>query len=77
MMRRDYEVSLHELMESKGLTVADVYGIVSMEFGEPSFLITRVMLSDGRYIKVEGEHDHPYLCDTDEFFTLADPDEGE
>lgn len=60
MSKRDYELSLNDLCG--GRTVADVYGYVSIEFGEPCFKITRLALTDGITLDVEGEHDIPYIC---------------
>jgi hypothetical protein len=53
-----YEISLKKL---SGLEVVDVLGYISNEFGQPTFKLTNVVLSNGCRIGVEGEHDFPYL----------------
>lgn len=71
--KHDHELSLNALLRD-GRTVADVFGYVSNEFGEPVFKITRIALSNVA-IHVEGEHDMPYLCGDDRFLDLPDKDE--
>jgi hypothetical protein len=68
--KRSHEISLNDCCGD--VIVVDVYGYVSHEFGkhEPVFKLTRILLSDGRTIDVEGEHDMPYLCDEYNVATL-------
>lgn len=53
-----YELSLKRVLDQP---IADVLGYVSNEFGEPTFKLTRLVLGNGVSIRVEGEHDFPYL----------------
>ena len=55
-----YEISLARLVEKP---IADVYGYVANEFGEPSFKLTRIAFADGTSVDVEGEHDFPYVSE--------------
>lgn len=55
-----YELSLEKLTGQK---IKDVLGYVSMEFGEPSFQLTKIVLENGTQFWCEGEHDHPYITD--------------
>ncbi len=53
-----YELSLTRMLEQP---VVDVLGYISNEFGEPTFKLTRLVLENGVSVRVEGEHDFPYL----------------
>lgn len=44
-----------------GVTIQDIVGHVSTEFGDPVFQLFKIVLSNGELIFVEGEHDMPYL----------------
>lgn len=56
----------------------DIEGYVSDPFGDgPTFVLTRVLLADGRAIFVEGEHDTPYLGDIRGILQLPWPPEQE
>ena len=55
----DYEIGLTKLT---GKQIKEVKGYLSMEFGETTFKITKVVLADDTEIQVEGEHDFPYLA---------------
>ena len=66
-MKHDYELSLiHDVLKDKGNSVADIYGYVSHEFGDPIFKLTRIIMKNGKTFDVEGEHDLPYISDDDE-----------
>lgn len=56
----DWELSLVKLA---GQQIKDVVGYLTGEFGldAPVFEITNIVLEDGTKIRVEGEHDCPYL----------------
>lgn len=56
----EYELDLGRCM-SEPTTVAAVYGYKSTEWGDPIFKITRIILSNGISLNVEGEHDLPYI----------------
>jgi len=73
MAKRDYELDLSEVA---GKSIANVYGYVSGEFGDPTFKLTRIEMSDGKIYDVEGEHDMPYLTDID-FELPDDPEEDD
>jgi len=53
-----FELSLTQLSKKQ---VIDVAGYLTNEFGDVSFKLTRVILSDGTSAHCEGEHDLPYL----------------
>lgn len=53
-------ISLSKLM---GISVVDVQGHITQEFGDPTFQMSRIVLSDGTTLWAEGEHDMPYLTD--------------
>ena len=54
----DYFIDLGKLFK---VDVVSVHGYMSNEFDEPVFKITRINLSDGTSLHVEGEHDMPYI----------------
>lgn len=56
----DFEISLSKL---NGQPIKDVLGYISMEFGEPTFQLTKIIMEDGSDYCCEGEHDMPYLTD--------------
>lgn len=58
----DYQISVAKLV---GKSVKDVYGYISMEFGQANFKMTRVVFEDDTVLYCEGEHDFPYLVDYD------------
>lgn len=67
--KRDYEMSLlNDHLLAKGLSIVDVYGYISNEFGDPVFKLCRIALSDGTAVDVAGEHDLPYLYNDPEKF---------
>jgi hypothetical protein len=72
--KANWEISLNEVTTS-GATVVDVHGYVSMEYGEPTFKLTYVVLSDGTAIRVEGEHDFPYLTHDKGVLSLPESNE--
>lgn len=53
-----FEISLAKLV---GRRIADVHGYVTDEFGQPNFKVTNIVFDDGTKVRVEGEHDFPYL----------------
>ena len=58
----EFHLSLNKI---SGKKIKDIYGYVSNEFGEPSFVISGIIFEDNSTIGVEGEHDYPYLADYD------------
>lgn len=71
--KQDYEISLlHDCLIEKGCGIADIFGYVSHEFGDPVFKITKLILSPDRVVYVEGEHDHPYLSNDDGLMRLPE-----
>lgn len=52
-----YHISLSKLFNNQ---VKDILGYISTEFGDPTFVLSKVIFEDGN-IWVEGEHDLPYL----------------
>jgi hypothetical protein len=52
-----YYLSLSKII---GKSIKDIYGYISLEFGDPSFKLTRIVFDDDSALGVEGEHDHPY-----------------
>lgn len=54
----DFYISLSKLT---GLGIADIWGYITSEFGEPVFKVSRIIFSNGLHCGVEGEHDFPYL----------------
>lgn len=44
-----------------GQKIKDITGYVTMEFGEPVFKISNVVLENGGTLYCEGEHDMPYV----------------
>ena len=73
MAKHKWELSLKEIAATG---IADIFGYVSSEFGDPTFKITRIALEDGAELAVEGEHDFPYIADYKERLTLP-PEEEE
>lgn len=59
---QDFYLSLLKMLP-EGVTIKDIQGHVTYEFGEPSFKLCNVLLSNGKTIGVEGEHDYPYLTE--------------
>lgn len=55
-----FQISLSKLT---GVTIADITGHISRDFGEPVFKLSCVKFSDGSEVWVEGEHDLPYIAD--------------
>jgi hypothetical protein len=53
-------ISLSKLM---GKPVKDIEGSLSMEFGDITFKLNKVVFEDGSDLHCEGEHDMPYLTD--------------
>lgn len=60
----DYLLSLSKLLP-EGVSISDITGWISNEFGDPVFKVSFVVLSNGDTVSVEGEHDLPYLCEID------------
>ncbi len=56
----DFYLSLMKMLP-EGVIIQDIHGYVTNEFDEPSFKLCRMVLSNGKIIGVEGEHDYPYL----------------
>lgn len=56
---RDYEISLTDLFP--GREIQTVTGLISYEFGEIGFELSRILFTDGTFVWCEGEHDHPYI----------------
>ena len=69
MPKAAHELSLVDLA---GQPVKDIYGLVSREFGEPCFEITRIDLADGRAVSVGGEHDIAYIEDYENIVPLPE-----
>jgi hypothetical protein len=44
-----------------GVTIKDIVGMRTAEFGAPMFQLCWVLLSDGTKVFVGGEHDMPFL----------------
>lgn len=59
----NYELSLSKMTDKK---IKDVCGYISMEFGDPVFKLTTIVMEDGTKYGAEGEHDMPYLTDMDD-----------
>jgi hypothetical protein len=60
------------LSKLTGQHIKDVEGFISMEFGEPVFEISRIVLGNGEKISVGGEHDIAYIEDSDKKYNLDD-----
>jgi hypothetical protein len=52
-----YLLSLKKLIGE----IEDVYGRVSVEFGDPIFKISLLVLKDGTMLQIDGEHDIAYF----------------
>lgn len=75
--KHDWEISLiHDALRVKGCQIVDVYGYFSYEFGDPCFQMSRLVLSTGETIDVEGEHDMPYLCHEEGLMNYPERDGG-
>ena len=61
----EWEKSIGDVL---GKPVADVVGYVCAEYGPDTlvFKVTRIIFVDGTYEDVEGEHDFPYIPNTEE-----------
>ena len=69
-MKKDHELSLSEL--ANGLSIKDIYGYTSTEFGDPVFKITRIELGNDKILFVEFGGDCPYIADYHEILTLPE-----
>ncbi len=74
MSKLDHEISLNSVLHNAG-EIQDIYGRITNEFGVPTFQITRIQLSDGKTLFVEGEHDCPYIADYDQILSLSESKE--
>jgi hypothetical protein len=65
MSLRDYEIGVSSVFGKK---IIDVAGYVTQEFGEDTltFKITRIVFGDDSSVDIEGEHDYPYIANTEE-----------
>lgn len=61
--KNDYLISIVRLTGQK---IQDIYGYVSMEFGDPVFDVSRVVFENGKEVTFGGEHDIAYLESYDE-----------
>lgn len=52
---------LLDLTKFVGCGIKTVTGYISMEFGDPVFKIVYIVLTDGRELRVGGEHDIAYI----------------
>ena len=52
------------LAKLSGSGIADITGYLSKEFGQVTFVISRIVLANGNKLFVGGEHDMPYIEDT-------------
>lgn len=68
----DHELGLSAILGKK---VAEVAGYVSAEYGADTlvFKITRILFEDGSAQYVEGEHDMPYLPNTEKMQAILAP----
>lgn len=46
--------------------VKDIEGYISTEFGDHTFKLTALVLDNDKKMWFEGEHDFPYITDTDD-----------
>lgn len=74
-----YRISFSRLLP-EGVTIKDLVGYVSRETREPVFAISKLVLSNGEEVWVEGMHDMAYLglCDslaTGQLEALAEEDD--
>lgn len=54
-----YELSLSKLVGKK---IVDIVGYATDPFGgTPLFKINKIVFDDGTYVRLEGEHDVPYI----------------
>ena len=62
-----FMLSLNALLPT-GVRVRDVHGYCTTEFGKssPVFKLCWIALSDGETLRVEGEHDLPYVLGLDD-----------
>ena len=58
----EYEVSLSKMLP-EGVSIKDITGRISKEYGQITFQLYKVVLSDGTNVWCEGEHDFPYLTE--------------
>ena len=50
-----------DLAKVLGKDLLRIEGRISTEFGEPTFVLTQIVFTDGTEIGCEGEHDMPYV----------------
>lgn len=53
--------SRHSLSAFIGKKIADVIGHLSREYDDAVFAISAIVLDDGTFLNVEGEHDFSYI----------------
>ena len=63
------QISLSKLT---GQHIKDIVGYVSMEFGDPVFNVSQIILGNGDKLNMEGEHDIAFIGDNDEKYNLDD-----
>lgn len=44
-----------------GKSIKDIHGVISIELGDPAFKPIAIVFDDGSTLRVEGEHDFPYV----------------
>lgn len=55
------DISLVKLL---GQPILDIECYLSRQYGEPTLVVSRIVLVDGTSLRMEGEHDYPYLDHT-------------
>ena len=73
--KEDYEISIKDILVDKSATIADIYGYISYEFGDPVFNVSRIAFSNDEHVYVEGEHDTAYLTEDEKVFIKFPDDE--
>jgi hypothetical protein len=53
---------LLSLAKLTGKKVKDIQGYATEEEGEAAFKLSRIVFEDDTYVRVEGEHDFPYVA---------------
>ena len=50
-----------DLAKVMGKDLLRIEGRISSEFGDPAFVLCRIVFTDGTVLHCEGEHDLPYV----------------
>lgn len=56
----EFEIGLSKLI---GKPIKEIHGLLTHEFGDVTFEMTRIEFEDGSELGCEGEHDLPYLVE--------------